>query len=217
MKNPDDLDDPLDLSDLSSAASITQATLSAAKRLGVPLKNSEKDKSRIRATKGAIDTGTSILAGGSAVAAASSLTVAATSGAGIASGLAAAGSVVGGGMAAGPVALSLGPTYLATRHINKTFFSPNSSDSREEISAKNMGRVGTISGAALGTAGAGATVIAGGASGAAIMSTLATVGGVVGGGAIAGVCVIAAAPVVVSGTLGYGMYRYHKKGKKVTT
>lgn len=48
---------------------------------------------------------------GAVVSVATSLTVAATSGAGITSGLAAAGNIVGGGMAVGPVVLAAGPTY----------------------------------------------------------------------------------------------------------
>lgn len=153
---------------------------------------------------------------GAAVSAASGLTVAATSGAGIASGLAAAGGVVGGGMAAGPAVLAAGPAYAGVKIINNTMFRDEEGLSTAERDARSAARVATGMGAAAGVAGAGAATVAGGASGAAIMSTLAGIGGAVGGGALAGTAVIAAAPVAAAGALGYGIYKLFggKKKKK---
>lgn len=58
---------------------------------------------------------------------------------------------------------------------------------------------GVVVGAAEGTAGA-----------AALTSGLATVGSIAGGGMFAGICIVAAAPII-GGALGYGAYRLYKK------
>ena len=49
------------------------------------------------------------------------------------------------------------------------------------------------------------------------MSTLATVGGVVGGGAIAGTAVLVAAPVAIAAAAGFGVYKFFGGGKRKTT
>lgn len=171
-----------------------------------------KGISNIKVAKEVIKTGT---AAGAAFSAATGLTVAATSGAGITSGLAAAGSVVGGGMAMGPAVLAAGPAYAGAKIINETLFKDQSELPSEERSARAAARTATGIGAVAGVAGAGAITVAGGASGAAIMSTLAGIGGVVGGGAIAGTAIVAVAPVAVAGAIGFGIYKlFGGKSKK---
>ncbi|WP_206741465.1 hypothetical protein [Hyphomonas chukchiensis] len=214
LTEPKDPTLELNLSDMSDGLAVANVSLGITEKLGVKIGDTKKHASQIEAAKGAIETGTTILAGGAAVVTATGLTVAATSGAGIASGLAAAGSIIGGGMAAGPAALAAGPTYLAAQALNKTVFAKDSRDDSEEALAKSIARIGTKAGGVVGVIGTGATVVAGGASGAAIMSTLATVGSIVGGGALAGVGVLAVAPIAVAGSIGYGAYRMFGGGKK---
>ena len=71
----------------------------------------------------------------------------------------------------------------------------------------------TLTGATAGTVAGVSGVVAGAASGtagaAALTSGLATVGSVVGGGMLAGICTVAAAPLVF-GAAGYGVYRLYK-------
>jgi hypothetical protein len=161
-------------------------------------------RKEIKTAEAVINTGA---AAGAAVSAATGLTVAATSGAGITSGLAAAGGVVGGGMAAGPAVLAAGPAYAGAKIINNTVWKDEPDLSSDERSARAAARKATSIGAAAGVAGAGAATVAGGASGAAIMSTLAGIGGVVGGGAIAGTAIVALAPIAAAGAIGYGAYK----------
>ncbi len=213
-------DDPTSLftsEDVSNGLSVASAALSLAHKAGAPFEDADKYAARIQSVDGVLKTGTSILAGGSAVAAATSLTVAATSGAGIATGLAAAGSVVGGGMAVGPMAIAAGPTYFAVKTINQTLFSEAPHLHPQEAAARKKARAGTKVGGTMGIAAAGATVIAGGASGPAIMGTLATVGSLVGGGAVAGTFVVIAAPMAAALAAGFGAYRLFGGGKKKAT
>jgi hypothetical protein len=77
-----------------------------------------------------------------------------------------------------------------------------------ERNARAAGRIATEIGAVAGVAGTGFVTVAGGASGAAIMSTLASIGGVVGGGAIAGTAILAIAPIAVAGGIGFGIYTF---------
>ncbi|MEI6427189.1 MAG: hypothetical protein WCO45_02195 [Pseudanabaena sp. ELA607] len=138
-----------------------------------------KGVSNAKIAKEVLKSGT---AAGAAVSAATGLTVAATSGAGITSGLAAAGGIVGGGMAMGPAVLAAGPAYAGAKIINDTLFKDQPELSSEERDARSAARTATGIGAAAGVAGAGVITVAGGASGAAIMGTLASIGSVVGGG-----------------------------------
>lgn len=73
--------------------------------------------------------------------------------------------------------------------------------------------VSTTAGAVAGGGAAVAGVIAGAAAetagAAALTSGLATVGGVIGGGMFAGMCVLVAAPVA-GGALAYGIYRLYR-------
>ncbi|GEM_PF-759318 len=213
----DKTDDPFDLgslNDVSNGLAIASTVLSLAYKAGSPARYADKHAAHIKSANGVIKTGTSILAGGSAVAAASCLTVAATSGAGIATGLAAAGSVVGGGMAAGPVAIAAGPTYLGVQAVNRIFFAEADHHNAEETAARKRARLGANVGGAAAVIAAGASVVAGGASGSAIMGTLASVGSLIGGGALAGTFVIAAAPIAVAWAGGYGVYRLFGGGKR---
>lgn len=187
-----------------SAASVAAA---AAEKVGI-LKGGARVPQNLATAGGAVRVGKTALAGGAAVASATGLTVAATSGAGIASGLAAAGGVVGGGMAAGPAVLAGGPAYLAAKGLNSTLFKHDPSLPQQEQDARGAARKTTNVAAAAGVLGTGAAVVAGGTSGAAIMGTLATVGGIVGGGALAGTAVLVAAPALFAGAAGYGIYRY---------
>ncbi len=77
----------------------------------------------------------------------------------------------------------------------------------EERNAREAARKAARIGATVGVVGAGAATVAGGTSGAAIMSTLATIGGAVGGGALTGTAVVALAPVAAAGAIGYGVYK----------
>lgn len=142
-----------------------------------------------------VDVAQTTAAVGAGVTSAGALTVAATSGAGIASGLAGAGSIVGGGMAAGPAVLAAGPVALASIAMDKYVFCDEADDGAAERVANHRARVATRIGGVAGVAGTGVAVVAGGASGAAIMSTLASVGAVVGGGALAGTAMLVVAPV----------------------
>lgn len=158
----------------------------------------------LKTAKAVVETGA---AGAAAVSAATGLTVAATSGAGITSALAAAGGVVGGGMANGPAVLAAGPAYAGAKILNNTLFKDEPNLSEEERDARASARTATNIAATAGVAGASLVTVAGGASGAAIMSTLAGVGSLVGGGAIAGTAIVAAAPVVAAGAIGYAIYK----------
>ena len=167
----------------------------------------------VRHAKGAAKVAKTAAGVGAAVTSATGLTVAATSGAGIASGLAAAGGVVGGGMALGPGVLAAGPAYVASVGFNSTLFKEEAGLNEQEAKARSRARTATNAGAAAGVLGAGAATVAAGASGPAIMGTLATIGGTVGGGALAGVGLLAVAPVAAAGAAGYAAYRLLGGGK----
>jgi hypothetical protein len=189
---------------LAVAGNMLEGTVKKAQGVIAPI-SKIKGFSRIKdSAKAVIEAGEAVTAG---ISAATGLSVAATSGAGIASGLAAAGGVVGGGMAAGPTVLAAGPAFAGTKIINNVLFRDKPELSEGERNARAIARAATNVGAMAGIAGAGAATVAGGASGAAIMSTLAGIGGVVGGGAIAGTAVVALAPVAAAGAIGYGVYK----------
>jgi hypothetical protein len=160
--------------------------------------------------------GKTAAATGAAISTATGLTVAATSGAGIASGLAAAGGIVGGGMAAGPVVLAGGPAALAAMVLNATAFREGEGLNPEEVAARSGARKATSAGAAVAVVSVGAATGASGASGAAIMGTLATVGGIVGGGALVGTAILVTAPVAVAGATGFAAYTLLKRKRKMS-
>lgn len=68
--------------------------------------------------------------------------------------------------------------------------------------------VGSSAATAAGTVGA-VTALGGGTSAAALTTGLATIGGAVGGGMLAGIAVCAAAPLAVGGAV-YGLYKWLK-------
>ena len=71
-------------------------------------------------------------------------------------------------------------------------------------------KISKVTGAAVGGTSALAVVISGGTSAAGLTSGLAAVGSIVGGSMLAGIFVVAAAPIV-GGALGYGCYRMFKR------
>ena len=134
--------------------------------------------------------------------------VAGVSGAGVMSGLATAGSFIGGGAAAGPLALALGPAAVSVSAVQIGLRSDKTLP-KEENEARRDGRVASVAGAAAAGAGGMAAVAAAGVTGvsaAGITSGLAAIGGVVGGGMVAGTVAVAAAPAVVAGAAGLGVY-----------
>ncbi len=135
------------------------------------------------------------------------------SGAGVMSGLATAGSVVGGGAAAGPFVLALAPAAVSIGAVHVGLRGDKTLP-KEENDARRDGRVASIAGAAVAGAG-GMTAIATagvtGLSAAGITSGLAAIGGVVGGGMVAGTVVMAAAPAVLAGVAGWGAYMVSRR------
>lgn len=77
----------------------------------------------------------------------------------------------------------------------------------QEQNAREIARTTPGIGAAAVFLGTAAVTVASGASGTAIMSTLATIRGTVGGGAIAGTLIISLAPVATASAIGYGVYK----------
>lgn len=214
MKNIAELANGVDLEKVEGVVGAVGMIADGMEKAGIRPIEARVVGNAISASEGAVKVGKTVAAGSAAVLSATGLTVAATSGAGIASGLAAAGGVVGGGMAVGPAVLAGGPAYLAAQGLNQTLFKKEDGLSEKENDARSAARKATNIGAFAGVAGTGAAVVAGGASGAAIMGTLATVGGVVGGGAIAGTAVLVAAPAVIAAAAGYGIYRWWGGGEK---
>jgi hypothetical protein len=136
--------------------------------------------------------------------------VVATGGAGMMSGLAAVGGVVGGGAVAGIGVLGAAPAAAAKMMMNQVL-EDDDRLSDEEREARAVGRTMTTVGAVAGSVGtAGAIATAGsvaGLSGAGITSGLAAIGGTVGGGMGAGIALTVAAPAVVAAGVGYGAYK----------
>ncbi len=197
----------IDINDVEGLIDAAEILTTVAERAGLEPRTVETVKTGIEVTKGSVAIGKTVIGAGAAVSAATGLTVAATSGAGITSGLAAAGGLVGGGMATGPVVLAAAPAYLASTGLNNTIFKDGLDLCEQEREARSAARTGTTVGAVTGMVGVGAVTVAGGASGAAIMGTLASVGSLVGGGAIAGTMVLAAIPMVVAAVVGFGIYK----------
>lgn len=139
--------------------------------------------------------------------------VAGVSGAGIMSGLATAGGVIGGGAAAGPLALALGPAAVSVGAVQLALRGDETLP-KDENDARRDGRVASVAGAAAAGAGGMAAIAAAGVAGtsaAGIASGLAAIGGIVGGGMVAGTVAVAAAPAVVAGVAGYGAYMVSRK------
>jgi hypothetical protein len=198
----------VDINDVEDLIHAAEILITVAQKAGLEPRTVETVKTGIEVTKGSVAIGKTVVGAGAAVSAATGLTVAATSGAGITSGLAAAGGLVGGGMATGPVVLAAAPAYLASTGLNNTVFKDDLDLCEQEREARSAARKGTTVGAVTGMIGVGTVTVAGGASGAAIMGTLASVGSVVGGGAIAGTVVLAVAPMVAAAVVGFGIYKW---------
>ena len=130
-------------------------------------------------------------------------------GAAITSGLAGWGALIGGGMAAGTVAMAFAPVMGAT--AGTMLILPDDD-------AGNVGRIATGAAAPMALGGVMLATTAGGASGPAMMSTLATwgaagsavSGGAVSGGVLGGVATlgaVAASSVILVGMGAYGTYK----------
>lgn len=134
--------------------------------------------------------------------------VAGVSGAGVMSGLATAGGAIGGGAAMGPLALALAPAAVSVGAVQMALRSDKTLP-KEENSARRDGRVASVAGAATGGVGGAAAIAAAGVAGTSavgISSGLAAIGGLVGGGMVAGTVTVVAAPAVLAGVAGIGVY-----------
>lgn len=131
------------------------------------------------------------------------------SAAGVMSALGSAGGAVG-GAASGPAVLGLAPAMVSVG-ITHVALRDDESLPDEERAARRDGRYASVAGAGLATVGGvGAISAAGsvaGLSAAGITSGLATIGGVVGGGMVAGAGVVIVAPAVAAAAAGFGIYR----------
>lgn len=136
------------------------------------------------------------------------------------SGLATVGSVVGGGMAAGILAVAAAPVAFGAAayggyRLYKRMAQPK--DMPSPPKGKTGAAISTVAGTATGATAAIVGVSAGAATGtagaAAITSGLAAVGGLVGGGMAAGIVAVAAAPVAL-GAVGYGAFRLFGRWRK---
>lgn len=130
------------------------------------------------------------------------------SGAGVMSGLATTGAFVGGGAAAGPVALAVLPVAVMTGVVHYAL-EDDESLAGDERAARRDGR-GASKAAAIASVAAVPVVLSAagtaGLSAVGISTGLATIGAVVGGGMAAGVGVLVAGPVVLVGVAGLGTY-----------
>lgn len=140
--------------------------------------------------------------------------VAGVSGAGVMSGLATAGGYIGGGAALGPLAISIAPATVSVTAVQIALRGDKSLP-KNENDARRDGRVASAVGAGGAAAGGVAAIsVAGttaGLSAAGISSGLAAIGAGVGGGMVAGTVVVAAAPAVVAGAAGFGLYALSRK------
>lgn len=149
------------------------------------------------------------LAGASATAAVGVVsvtgTVAGLSGAGVMSGLAA----VGGSAVGGLAALGAAPGAVGTMILNRTVFKHDEHAPEDEQAACHAARWGTRTGTVAGGAAAVGVVSAAGVTGlsaAGITSGLAAIGGVVGGGMVAGTALVVAAPLAGAAAIGGAVY-----------
>lgn len=140
--------------------------------------------------------------------------VAGLSGAGIMSGLGAAGGTVGAGAVGGLVVLGAAPGLLSAAVIHRALRDDEALPV-EERSARKIGRVSSLAGAAggsaVGVAAVGAAGSVAGFSAAGITSGLAAIGGTIGGGMAAGSAIVIAGPAVAAAAVGYGAYRLARR------
>jgi hypothetical protein len=139
--------------------------------------------------------------------------VAGLSGSGIMSGLATAGGVIGGGAASGPLAIGIAPAVISVGAVQLALRQDDSLPAAEN-DARRDGRIASVAGAAAAGAG-GLAPIAGvgvaGTSAVGISTGLAAIGATVGGGMVAGTVIVAAAPAVVAGAAGFGIYALSRR------
>lgn len=139
--------------------------------------------------------------------------VAGLSGSGIMSGLATAGGVIGGGAASGPLAIGIAPAIVSVGAVQLALRQDDSLPATEN-DARRDGRIASVAGAAAAGAG-GLAAIAGagvaGTSAVGISTGLAAIGATVGGGMVAGTVIVAAAPAVVAGAAGFGIYALSRR------
>ena len=134
--------------------------------------------------------------------------VAGVSGPGIMTGLASAGGLIGGGAAAGPTAIALIPTAASLGIVTRTLRDDETLTDGERAS-RRAGRTAAKVAAPTSLVAGGVTLWAAGTTGVSavgISTGLATVGGVVGGGMMAGTVILASAPAVVVAGAGAGVY-----------
>ena len=139
--------------------------------------------------------------------------VAGISGPGIMSARGTAGGLVGGGAAMGPAVLGALPA-AASVAITHQVLRDDESLADDDRQARRDGRIASIAGAGAGTVGGVAAISAAGMTGlsaAGITSGLAALGGIVGGGMVAGTTVVVAAPAVAAAGLGLGAFLVSKR------
>ena len=130
--------------------------------------------------------------------------VAGLSGPGIMSGLARIGSYAGGGAAAG-LGMATLPTTILSNGAAQIIFADDEALSENERNARQAARISTAIASVSCVGGTFATLSA--ASGAGIVSSLATVGGTIGGGMVAGIALTTAASAAIPLTIGYAIYK----------
>jgi hypothetical protein len=139
--------------------------------------------------------------------------VAGLSGSGIMSGLASAGGVIGGGAATGPMAIGIAPALVSVGAVQIALRHDDTLPA-EENDARRDGRIASAAGAAVASAGGFAAIAGAGVAGtsaAGIASGLAAIGATVGGGMMAGTVIVAAAPALVAGAAGFGVYAFSRR------
>lgn len=168
---------------------------------------SEQVRTAASTTAGAVGSAATTAAALGTVSAAGA--VAGLSGPGILSGLAA----VGAGAVGGLATLATAPATIGAMAMHSVLRDDEKLPS-EERAARKAGRIASMAGGAVGTAGAIGAVSASGAaaglSGAGIASGLAAIGGTVGGGMAAGTALCVLAPAAAAVAVGYGIYRLWK-------
>jgi hypothetical protein len=163
------------------------------------------------ATTSGASVGTGLLATGSIATVSAAGSAAGLSGAGVMSGLAAIGPS---GVVGGIVTLAAAPAILTNVAVSKVLEDDEKLSNQERkyrTAGRAAAKVGTVAGAAgtVGTISAAGSVAGLSASG--ITSGLAAIGSTVGGGMVSGVAISVAAPAVVAGVVGLGVYKAWKK------
>lgn len=113
----------------------------------------------------------------------------------------------------GPLALALGPAAVSIAAV-QVGLREDESLPEEENDARRDGRIASVAGAVAAGAGGLAAVSAAGVAGTSavgISTGLAAIGGLVGGGMVAGTVAVAAAPAVVAAAAGFGAYVASRK------